>query len=79
MTIDEIKQALNKADLILRPNIIFVNPSDTKAIKDAFPEIEEKIVLKESERVEKGKAYVIDRRRWDEWANGLIYTWSGLE
>ena len=79
MTIDEIKQALHKADLILRPNIIFVNPSDAKAIKDAVPEIEEKIVLKESDLVEKGKAYVIDRRKWDEWAKSIIYTWPGLE
>lgn len=79
MMIDEIKQALYKADLTLQPNILLVNPSDAKAIKDAVPEIEEKIVLKESEFVEQGKAYVIDRRRWDEWANGLIYTWSGLE
>lgn len=79
MTIDEIKQALYKADLTLRPDIIFVNPSDAKAIRDAFPEIEEKIVLKESELIEKGKGYLIDRIKWDEWANGLIYTWSGLE
>lgn len=79
MTIDEIKKALHKADLALRPNILFVNPSDAKTIKDAVPEIDEKIVLKESDLVEKGKAYVIDRRKWDEWANVLIYTWSGLE
>lgn len=80
MTIDEIKQALYKADLTLRPNILFVNPSDAKAIKDAVPEIDGEIVIKESERVEKGKAYVIDRRRWDEWANNsFCYTWSGLE
>lgn len=79
MTIDEIKQALHKADLTLRPNILFVNPSDAKAIKAAVPEIDEKIVIKESEFVEQGKAYVIDRRKWDEWANNLIYTWSGLE
>ena len=77
--IDEIKKALYKADLTLRPNFLLVNPSDAEAIKDAVPEIDEKIVLKESEFVEQGKAYVIDRRRWDEWANGLIYTWSGLE
>lgn len=78
MTIDEIKQALHKADLTLRPNILFVNPSDAKTIKDAVPEIDEKIVLKESDLVEKGKAYVIDRRKWDEWAKSLIYTWPGL-
>lgn len=79
MTIDEIKQALHKADLILRPNVLFVNPLDAKTIKDAFPEIEEEMVLKESEFVDEGKAYVIDRRKWDEWANGLVYTWPGLE
>lgn len=79
MKIDEIKQALHKADLTLRPDIIFVNPSDAKAIKDAFPEIEERAVLKESELIEKGKGYVIDRRKWDEWAKSLIYTWPGLE
>lgn len=77
MTIDEIKQALHKADLTLRPNIIFVNPSDAKVIKDAFPEIEEKVVLKESELIEKGNGYLIDRRKYEEWANGLVYTWSG--
>ena len=77
MTIDEIKQALHKADLILRPNIIFVNPSDAQPIKDAVPEIDEKIVIKESEFVERGKAYVMDRRKWDEWANnGFCYTWE---
>ncbi len=79
MTIDEIKQALHKADLELRPNIIFVNPLDAKTIKDAFPEIDEKIVLIESELIEKGKAYEIDRRKWDEWAKSLIYTWPRLE
>lgn len=79
MTIDEIKKALHKADLTLRPNIIFVNPLDAKAIKAAVPEIDEKIVLKESEVIEKGKGYVIDRRKWDEWANSLVYTWPGLE
>ena len=79
MTIDEIKQALHKADLTLRPNIVFVNPSDAKTIKDAVPEIDKKIVIKETEFVEQGKAYVIDRRKWDEWATTLVYTWSELE
>lgn len=83
MTIEEIKQALHKADLALRPNIVFVNPSDAKTIKDALPEIDKKIVIKETEFVEQGKAYVIDRRKWDEWDkwanNDFGYTWSELE
>lgn len=69
MTIEEIKRELHKADLALRPNIVFVNPSDAKTIKDAFPEIDKEIVIEETEFVEQGKAYVIDRRKWDEWAN----------
>ena len=80
MTIEEIKQALHKADLSLRPNIVFVNPSDAKAIREALPEIDKNIVIKETEFVEQGKAYVIDRRKWDKWANNDFgYTWPGLE
>ena len=67
MTIDEIRQVLNKADLMLRPNILFVNPSDAKAIRDAIPKIEEKIVLKESEFIEQGKAYLMNRSQFDEY------------
>lgn len=80
MTVEEIKRALHKADLALRPNIVFVNPSDAKTIKDAVPEIDKKIVIKDTEFIEQGKAYVIDRRKWDKWANNDFgYTWSELE
>lgn len=77
MSVEEIKRALHKADLALRPNIVFVNPADAKTIKDAVPEIDKKIVIKETEFVEQGKAYVIDRRKWAN--NDFGYTWSELE
>ena len=80
MTIDEIKQALYKADLALRPNIVFVNPSDAKTIKDALPEIEKTIVIQETEAMESGKAAVMNRETLEKWANNDFgYTWSELE
>ena len=62
MTIDEIKQALHKADLQLRPWIMFVSPSDAKAIKEALPRIEE-VVIQETDAIESGKAIAIERKK----------------
>lgn len=80
MTIEKIKQVLHKADLALRPNIVFVNPADAKTIKEALPEIEKTIVIKETENIEKGKAAVMNRETLEKWANNDFgYTWSELE
>lgn len=62
MTIDEIRQVLNKADLMLRPNILFVNPSDAKIIRDVIPNIDMKIILTETDYIEKGKSYLMNRK-----------------
>lgn len=80
MSIEEIKQTIHKADLALRPNIVFVNPSDAKTIKDALPEIEKTIVIQETETIESGKAVVMEREKLEKWANNDFgYTWSELE
>ena len=68
MTIDEIRQVLNKADLMLRPNILFVNPSDAKIIRDAIPDIDKKVILAESHYIETGKSYLMDIRSLGIWA-----------
>ena len=70
MTIEEIKRALHEADLALRPNIIFVNPSDAKVIKEALPEIEKTIVIQETEAIKSGKAIVIEREKLEAWSYG---------
>lgn len=72
MTIDEIKQALHKADLQLRPWIVFVNPLDAKAIKEALPRIEEEVVIQKTEAIESGKAIAIERKKLEEWTYGNV-------
>lgn len=42
MSINEIKQVIYKADKKIRHLVMFANPSTVKAIKEAFPNIEEK-------------------------------------
>ena len=70
MTIDEIKQAIHKADLALRPWIVFASPSDAKAIREALPRIEEKVVIQETDVIESGKAIAIEREKLEVWTYG---------
>ena len=70
MTIEEIKQALHKADLVLRPWIVFASPSDAKAIREVLPRIEEEVVIKETDAIESGKAIAIEREKLEAWTYG---------
>lgn len=72
MTIEEIKQALHKADLALRPWCVFANPTDAKAIREALPRIEEEVVIQETEAIESGKAIAIERKKLEEWSFGNV-------
>lgn len=72
MSIDEIKQAIHKADLQLRPWIVFTNPSDAKAIKEALPRIEEEVVIQETDAIESGKAIAIKREELEAWTYGIV-------
>lgn len=67
MTIDEIKQAIHKADLALRPWVVFANPSDAKAIKEALPRIEEEVIIQETKAIESDKIIAIEREKLEAW------------
>ena len=72
MSIEEIKQAIHKADLTLRPWVVFASPSDARAIKEALPRIEEEIVIQETEAIENGKAIAIERKKLEAWTYGNV-------
>ena len=72
MTIEEIKQAIHKADLALRPWIVFASPSDAKAIREALPRIEEEVVIQETDFIESGKAIAIKREELEAWTYGNV-------
>lgn len=70
MSIEEIKQALHETDLRIRPWIVFANPSDAEAIKEALPRIEEEVVIQETDLIENGKAIAIKREELEAWTYG---------
>ena len=72
MTIEEIKQALHRADLALRPWIVFASPSDARAIREALPRIEEEVVIQETDAIESGKAIAIEREKLEAWTYGSV-------
>lgn len=67
MTKDDILQAIHQFDLAIRPYIILAHPSDAKKIKDIFPEIEEKVVMREDACMEQGKMIAIQREEYEKW------------
>ncbi len=71
MTIDDIKEAIHKADLLNRPYIVYGNSKMIDAIKSALPRIEEEIVLEVVDFLEDGKAYVVKRQDLEEYYSGI--------
>lgn len=45
LTIEDIKQAIHKVDLLKRPYIFFLHPDDAETVKAAIPWIEEEVVF----------------------------------
>ena len=67
---EEIKDALHKADLLLRPYIIFINPNDKEKILSAMPDIEKSVVLETTNALEQGQAIRINREELEFYIQG---------
>ena len=59
---EQLKEALLKADFILRPIVIYVNPLDEQALIEALGDMQERVVIKPCEIIERGKAYAFNRK-----------------
>lgn len=67
-TVDDIKQAIHKVDLINRPYIAFLHPDDAETVKAILPRIEEEVVIQPTSYVERGKGVAIKREDLESWA-----------
>lgn len=72
--IEDIKNALHKADMLLRPYIVFVNPKDKDFLLSTMPNIEKQFVIESNSAIEQGKAFLIKREELEDWcfAKGVI-------
>lgn len=75
ISIDEIKQSLHQIDLICRPYVLMVNPSDKERIEQAIKgtEVADRVELREVIFVEEGKALIMKREDLESWGR----PWAG--
>ena len=62
-TIEDIKEAIHKFDLLTHPYLIYCHPSDKDMLVEALGETQ---LIEYIPFVEKGKVIVIDRVKWEE-------------
>lgn len=59
--LETIKEKLLEIDLYLRPQALIINPADEKIIREAIPDIEEKVLIRSAGMIPPGTAYLIPR------------------
>lgn len=72
ISIEDLEKALHKADLLLRPYIVFVNPKDKETLLSMMPDVEKSIVLEATDALEQGKAIKMKRETLENWFKGII-------
>lgn len=66
MTTEQLNQKLHEIDIILRPQILFVNPNEYDQIFEAIPDLRERIKFIATNAVEVGYAVLMDRKWLEE-------------
>jgi hypothetical protein len=72
ISIENLKDELHKMDLMLRPYVCFVHPETLDEIKKVESDIENKILFKTTELIDKDKAVMMKREQLEEWTFGSI-------
>ena len=63
MTQYSVEELIHKADLAIRPYALYLNPDDLANLLPFQPDLSNRVLIVQSELVEKGKAYLIDRKQ----------------
>ena len=62
-SVEELKYQIHKMDLAIRPYALYLNPDDSVNLLSFQPDLSNRVLIVQSELVEKGKAYLIDRKQ----------------
>lgn len=65
MNVEELRNAIDKADRILRPQVIFMHPETFEQIKQQEPDIEKKLVIYAYDCINKNTCYVMSREDFE--------------
>ena len=67
ITKEDLLDCINRMDMALRPNIIFVHPLTKDKLYKAIPDIEDIVVINETEFIEAGKIIMMSRSELERW------------
>lgn len=59
--LETVKEKLLEIDLFLRPQALIINPGDEEMIREAIPDIDEKVLVRPAAVIPPGTAYIIPR------------------
>lgn len=72
VTVQDIKNALHKLDLIQRPYVCFIHPDRLADLIDICPDIEERVLFQPVDIADKDKCYMMKREELEDWAKPRI-------
>ena len=58
---EQLKEAFLKADIRLRPIVIYVNPQDEQTLIETLGDMIKQVIIKPCEMLERGTAYAFNR------------------
>lgn len=64
---DSFEVLKEKLDMIYRPIVILMHPSDAEKIRKDVPDIDKRVVIQDAKYMEKGYCIFIKREVWEEW------------
>ena len=70
--VESINETLEKLDRILRPKALVLNPEVKRQLLEEYPEVEQKVVLIETDVCPIDTAYLMDRSEVEKYIGGTI-------
>ena len=71
--IEDIKEAIHRMDLLVRPYVVFMHPDMYEEVKKIYPNMEEEYQVEVFPWLDKDKAYLMKREELEEWAKPRFY------
>ena len=67
ITVEEIKAAIHRMDLLMRPYVVFMHQGDYATVKELYPDFEKDYQVEITELIEKGKCLLMNRKDLEPW------------
>lgn len=68
--VEDIKAAIHRMDLLMRPYVVFMHPDNYEDIKAMFPNFEDDYQVEVIDWIEKDRCFLMKREELESWANG---------